>query len=99
MENQNFIPDRIGSTQNPLSEKFNGAEGADKEKRTPDNSQDSSKTDRITKERRYQLQPRKSQNMVAEDQPATTQKGHGSKYTRKSHHQYQHLQQNQKVMH
>jgi hypothetical protein len=45
MENQNFIPDRIGSTQNPLSEKFNGAEGAKKEKRTPDNSQASSNTD------------------------------------------------------
>ena len=45
MENQNFIPDRIGSTQNPLSEKFNGAEGAEEEKRTPDNSQASSNTD------------------------------------------------------
>jgi hypothetical protein len=45
MENQNFIPDRIGSTQNPLSEKFNGVEGAEKDKRTPDHSQASSNTD------------------------------------------------------
>jgi hypothetical protein len=45
MENQNFILDRIGSTQNPLSEKFNAAEGAEKDKRTPDNSQASRNTD------------------------------------------------------
>ena len=45
MENQNFIPERIESTQNPLSEKFNGKEGAEKDKRTPDGSQTSNKTD------------------------------------------------------
>ena len=45
MENQNFIPDRIGSTQNPSSEKFDGAEGAENKRRTPDNSQASSNTD------------------------------------------------------
>jgi hypothetical protein len=45
MENKNFIPDRIESTQNPSSEKFDCMEGADKDKRTPDNSQTSQNTD------------------------------------------------------
>jgi len=45
MQNKNFIPEIVEGTQNLLAERLNCTEGADKEIRTPDNSQTSRNTD------------------------------------------------------